>query len=236
MELKELEKSLGYEFRDKALLTTALTHPSYKNEHPQVGKDNQRLEFLGDAVIEIIVCHTVFERFSDWDEGGLTLMKSRLVNTGSVAKWGHEKGLSHYLLMGKGERSTGGAGRQSNLADAFEAVMGAIFLDGGMDAARSVLMPLIEGHLQGINTIEDMKGPKTVLQERLLAVVKKTPTYKVLPRSDNERNHRVEVLLCGRVLATGTGKNKREAERKAARKAIKELETYTDEQLRDLCG
>jgi len=231
-----MEEKLGYNFKDLELLKTALTHPSFKNEHPEIKEDNQRLEFLGDAVIEITVCHAVYLKFTQWDEGGMTLLKSRIVNTENLAKWGMELELSKRLIMGRGEAKTGGAFRQGNLADTFEAVIGAIFLDGGMDAAKAVLTPMVNSFMQGIITIEDLKDPKTLLQEKTLAVVKKAPDYREIT-SDNKEGaiHSVEVVLCGHVLATGTGKNKREASRDAAKKALDELKNYAPGHLGSFC-
>lgn len=232
MNLDELEAGLAYKFKDPELLKAALTHPSFRNEHLGVKEDNQRMEFLGDAVIEIVVCHAVYLKFTDWDEGGMTLLKSKMVNTENLAKWGKDLGLPKWLTLGRGEAKSGGAFRRGNLADCFEAVIGAVFLDGGMQAAVSVLSPRIDAFMQGIITIEDLKDPKTLLQEKTLAIVKKAPDYKEIQTKDT---HRVEVLLCGRLLATGEGKNKRQAARNAAKNALTILDTYTPEQLTEIC-
>ena len=234
MKLEKLEERLGYRFKDIQLLKTALTHPSFRNEHPETGADNQRMEFLGDAVIEIVVCHAVYLRFTDWDEGGMTLLKSRMVRTDNLANWALELGLPDWLIMGRGEAGSGGAFRHGNLADVFEAVIGAIFLDGGMNAVVSILSPRLEAFMKDIVTIEDMKDPKTLLQEKLLAVVKKTPDYREIQATASNQ-HQVEVLLCSNRLAIGFGRNRRQAERDAAKKALQAIDNYTRKQLTDMC-
>lgn len=219
-----MERNLGYRFRDPALLRQALTHRSYANEQGLRGADNERLEFLGDALLDLLVSEELFRRFPDQPEGALSRMRASIVNEGALASHARRVGIGDALLLGRGEERTGGREKDSLLADAFEAVVAAIYLDGGMSPLQLVmdrhLFPYVDFSLS-------LRGEdyKTMLQERLQAVSRK-PVYRTVQVSgpDHSPLYRVEVMDGERILGGGTGTSRKGAEQNAAREALARLE------------
>ncbi len=221
-----VEDRLGYRFNNPDLLRQALVHRSYLNENPGLGlPDNERLEFLGDVVLSLIVAETLFRRFPDLPEGKLTRLRAWLVRTETLARWARELDLGAELLLSRGEEQTGGRSRPSILASAFEAVLGAVYLDGGLDAARRVLLPFVERELEKLRDPDEVLDPKTRLQEVAQARWQVTPSYVTVHQSgpSHRRKFTVEVRLGDRVLATGQGYSKQAAEQEAARIALARL-------------
>lgn len=214
--MKQLEKNIGYHFRDKNLLKTAVTHSSFANENRGGLAYNERLEFLGDAVLQLITSEKLFKENPDMPEGRMSKQRAALVCEDALAGYSKEIHLGDFMLLGKGEEATGGRNRPSILADAFEALIGAIFLDGGMDnAKRFVLHFLDAAHLS-------LKDYKTLLQE----IIQKNPgerlSYVTTGESgpDHDKMFNVEVHLNSNVIGKGTGKSKKQAEQAAAKEAL----------------
>ena len=177
-ENRELE--LGYVFRDHELLKLALTHPSVAHEQGAAMQTNQRLEFLGDAVLQLVLTRELYEKFPGFDEGPLTKARAKLVNRQTLAAHGAVLNLGAHLTLSRGEETHGGRERPSALADAYESVVGAIFLDGGFEAAREFILREFSGNLVNIGVIPIMENPKGELQELLQAVSAEAPQYSVL--------------------------------------------------------
>lgn len=212
-------ESFGYEFKNKNLVKTALTHSSYANERHCVC--NERMEFLGDAVLSIIVSDYLFENMPEENEGKMSKLRASLVCEQSLAKLAKEIGINDRVMLGKGEELSGGRGRASILSDAFEAVLAAIYLDGGMDAAREWLLKLMEKDLKLAAAGKTYCDYKTMLQE---AVQKNGGTilYKVISEKgpDHHKDFTVELFISGKSIATADGMSKKDAEQHAAKKAL----------------
>lgn len=221
--MQSLESRIDFKFRNSLLLAEALTHPSLAYESQKPHFDNQRLEFLGDAVIQLIITEELFTRFPEFSEGRLTKLRSRLVSRSALAKLANDIRLGEYLLLGKGEEASGGRRRDSTLADAFEALMGAIHLDAGRKSCRDVLLRLIEEEMARIEDSPEEKNPKGELQELLQALHPEAPLYEIISESgpDHRRVFQSRVSWRGQVLATGKGKSKKEAEIRAAAEALR---------------
>ncbi len=225
--LKRLQDSLGLSFRDQELLRLALTHPSYVNEHPEeAGVSNQRLEFLGDAVIDLVVAREMYQRLPGLDEGDLTELRSQVVRGQVLARVARRLGLGRYLLLGQGEASAGGSDRDSNLAAALEALVGAVFLDRGYAAAQRLVSRILEPELTQARAEGVSKDPKSQLQERMQRDGKGTPGYQVVSTEGppHQRRFTVHVIVDGQVLGTGQGSRRVDAERQAAAQALKTME------------
>ncbi len=221
--LNELESKLGYQFKNPALLEQALTHPSLSYETQRaIGQDNQRLEFLGDAVLQLILTHELFQRFSDFNEGALTKLRSRLVSRSALMEYAREIQLGDYLRMGRGEETSGGRSRPSALADAFEAVVAAIYLDGDYSAARTVVLTLLEESLTLLSEQPIEVNPKGQLQELLQSKSTGSPNYTIISQEgpDHAKRFEANVEWAGEILGTGTGQSKKEAEIAAAGMAL----------------
>lgn len=220
--MESLESVFGYTFRDRALLTEALTHASlgYESQHSQ--PDNQRLEFLGDAVIQLLLSELLYQRYREADEGLLTKTRAQLVSTKALAKIARGIHLGGFLLMGRGEESHGGRERDSSLADALEAIAGAVFLDGGMEAARHLAQRLFTAELESLGATPVDQNPKGQLQEMLQAISPQSPSYRIIEESgpDHAKSFVAIVLWDGRELGRGLGRSKKEAEVDAARVAL----------------
>lgn len=215
------EKIIGYTFTNKKLLTQALTHSSYANEKKHPGGSNERLEFLGDSVLSIVVSEYLYTHLTNIAEGELTKLRASLVCEKSLHVFAMEIKLGDYLLLGKGEENTGGRERPSILADAFEAVIAAIYLDGGLEPAARHILRFIPKDLQHCqkSAFHDFK---TILQE----IVQKNPEekveYNLVGEEGPDHNKRfvVEVCLNSNVIGRGSGKSKKEAEQMAAKEAL----------------
>lgn len=219
-DLNELQKKLGYRFKNEGLLMRALSHSSYANEnHETCGGSNERLEFLGDSVLGFITAENFFKNYTKFPEGELTKLRANMVCEKSLAGFASQINLGEYLLLGKGEVVTGGRNRPSIQADAFEAVIAAIYLDGGMDSARKFVLGYID---EAIKKHQSIKDYKTILQE----VVQKNPgeivEYVLVGESgpDHDKRFEVEVHLNSNVIGKGIGKSKKRAEQEAAREAL----------------
>ena len=221
----ELQTRLGYTFRDMALLRLALTHPSVAHELGSPVQTNQRLEFLGDAVLQLVLTRALYDRFTDFGEGPLTKARAKLVNRRSLAERARSLDLGAHLTLSRGEEMHGGRGRPSALADAFEAVLGAILLDGGFDAAREFIGREFRGAVADLEVIPSQENPKGELQELLQAVSPEAPHYEVVSASgpDHDREFECTVHHGGTELARGIGKSKKAAESEAALAALRKL-------------
>jgi len=225
MEYDELQQKLGYSFRDLRLLRLALTHPSVAHEQGSPVQTNQRLEFLGDAVLQLVLTRELYERYPGLDEGPLTKARARLVNRASLAAKGRELGLGSHLLLSRGEELHGGRDRPSALADTVEALLGAVFLDGGLDAASGFVLREFGESLAGIASQTAADNPKGELQEFLQSSSAESPQYAVASVSgpDHDRVFECTVHHRGRELARGQGKSKKAAESAAAMAALQKL-------------
>ena len=213
-----LEKALGYQFQDLAHLELALTHRSYANEQAEPPPHNERLEFLGDAVMSLVVGHLLMEQHPDWPEGELSKARSRLVSEAGLAELAQSLDLGEHLRLGRGEARTGGRTRPSVLADAMEAVAAAIFLDAGYTRANEVLRGWFSPRVTEVDVGLRARDPKTTLQELVQGARKRTPTYVLADTAgpDHERSFTVQLCIEDRPVALGTGRSKKEAEQAAA--------------------
>lgn len=219
--MNSLEKRLNYKFKNIDLLKNALVHSSYANEVRGNVHSNERLEFLGDSVLSIIVSEHLYNKFPNMPEGELTRMRASLVCEKSLCEFSRELGIGKYLNLGKGEDKNGGRERDSILADAFEAVLAAVYLDGGMDAAKAHIMNTV---LRDIKHCEDdtFKDYKTTLQEVIQRNPEESVSYILVNESgpDHNKSFTVEVHLNSNVIGKGTGKSKKQAEQMAAKQAL----------------
>jgi ribonuclease-3 len=218
----ELQARLGHHFRELDLLRLALTHPSVAHEQGVPVQHNQRLEFLGDAVLQLILTRVLYEKFPAFGEGPLTKARAKLVNRRSLAEKGRHLGLGEYLILSRGEETHGGRERPSALADTYEAVLGAIFLDGGFEAAREMVQNQFQEEFSGLAVIPMLENPKGELQEFLQARSSEAPHYHVVSASgpDHDRIFECTVQHEGIELAGGRGKSKKAAESEAALAAL----------------
>ncbi len=221
--LAEFEKIIEYSFNDKHILSLALTHSSYANEH-KLGKFeyNERLEFLGDAVLEFLVSRYIFEKYPELPEGELTKLRASVVCEGSLAKKAVDIHLGDFLYLGKGEELTGGRTRESILADAFEAVIGAVVIDGGIENAEKYVMGLMTDVISSVRNSFMLMDYKTRLQEEIQKSSKEPVAYAIVKESgpDHGKLFEAEVSHSGSVLGSGTGRSKKEAEQAAAKNAL----------------
>ncbi len=221
-----LENRLGVLFKDKTLLKQSLVHSSFLNENPDAGLlSNEKLEFLGDAVIGLSVAYALYDGCPGRSEGELTSLRSALVKGQTLARVASSLGLGDYLVMGKGEEAEGGRKRQSNLADAFEAVVGAVFLDQGYEAAKAFVMRTLASELDRSLAGDVPQDPKSRLQEISQSKGLGQPKYKVVEISgpEHDRSFSVEVIIEDKVLGKGAGRRKIDAEREAATEAYESL-------------
>ncbi len=225
-EFEALYKTLGYTFGDPALLVQAFRHSSYVNE--QVGvqiEDNERLEFLGDAVLDLAVSHLLMERNRQASEGELSRFRSTVVDEAGLCNVATRLELGRYLLLGKGEDQSLGREKPSILADVTEALIGAIYLDGGYDVARKIIEKLFDPLLNKVGTDDLVQDYKSLLQEFTQQTFKSLPKYRLAEETGPAHNKmfRIALAVNGIVLAEGTGKSKKEAEQAAAKEAFLRL-------------
>jgi ribonuclease-3 len=213
---------LGYTFRDPDLLLLALTHPSVAHEQGTAIQHNQRLEFLGDAVLQLVLTRELYDKFPGVGEGPLTKARAQMVNRRTLADQGRQVGLGEYMVMSRGEELNRGRERPSALADAFEALLGAIFLDGGFDAAQQFILERFRTQFGELDVIPNLENPKGELQEMLQAHSPEPVQYELASVSgpDHDRSFECAVYYRGQELGRGSGKSKKEAESKAAMKAL----------------
>lgn len=221
-----LESQMGYAFRDAALLELALTHPSRGHERKRRAPHNERLEFLGDAVLELVISEHLYRLFPDVAEGRLTKVRSHLVSRPALVELAAALNVGAHLLLGKAEESHGGRHRASNLANVMEAVIGAIFLDGGYDAARAFVIRLVEPRLGEVGDNPEPTNAKGLLQEKLHAIGEQA-VYRIMSETgpSHRRQFEAAVEVRGKVLGSGAGTTKKEAETRAATAALAVLST-----------
>ena len=220
--MRALEEALGHEFASAALLEEALTHPSVGYESHRQGLSNQRLEFLGDAVLQLVLTDFLFRTFPGFDEGSLTKLRARLVSRPALAGLARRLDLGSQLRMGRGEAASGGRERASTLADAFEALIGAVFLDAGMETASRVILGCCAEELEHLANEPREVNPKGQLQETLQAVALGSPSYSIVAEEgpDHRKTFVARVEWNGLTLADGIGPSKKLAETAAAEAAL----------------
>ena len=219
-DLSQLEEKIEYRFKNKSLLRQALTHSSYANENRGVSSFNERLEFLGDAVVSIASAELLFRKFPDMPEGELSKLRSSLVCTASLSDFAKEISLGEFLYLGKGEENTGGRERLSILENTFEALTAAIYLDGGLECAREFVLRFLSESLSTHHI--SFKDYKTLLQEVVQQNQGETLNYVITGESgpDHDKRFEAEVHLNSNVIGRGTGKSKKQAEQEAAKEAL----------------
>ncbi|MHC1742723.1 MAG: ribonuclease III [Syntrophobacteraceae bacterium] len=229
--LEQLQGSLCYRFSDSSLLLRALVHRSYVHDSGHADeKDNETLEFLGDSVLGLAISHLLFQRFPDYTEGDLSRIRSSIVNERELARLASDLGLGEHLLLGKGEELTGGRQKPSLLADTLEAILAAVYLDGGLTETFAIVERLFSPYFASDHIEHPLKNLdkdfKTQLQELAQARFKVTPTYSLIKEEgpDHEKIFFMEVYLGDAMLERGSGKSKKEAQQDAASRAIRKLE------------
>lgn len=218
--LSALENKIGHEFKKQSLLRQAVTHRSYANENRNSGPFNERLEFLGDAVLSLISADFLYNKFPSMAEGDLTKLRSSLVCTASLSEYARRLSLGDFLMLGKGELATGGKERDSNLENAFEAVIAAVYLDGGLEEARKFVLRFLDDSVETHHI--SFKDYKTKLQEIVQESHEETLNYVVTNVSgpDHNKRYEIEVHLNSNVIGKGTGRSKKQAEQEAAKQAL----------------
>ena len=224
-QLHSLEKKLGYVFNDINLLNKSLTHKSYANEISGSLKNNERFEFLGDSVLDLIVSEHMVKKFPQYAEGQLSKIRAAVVNENCLAGIAGAMGLGEYLLLGKGEDLSGGRGKNSILANAFEAVVGGIFSDSGLESAARVFLPRLEEKIIEYTGSGQVKDFKSELQEVTQVSRGCVPSYNIVGESgpDHEKLFEVTVMIGDDIMGGGKGRTKKEAEQMAAKMALEKL-------------
>lgn len=220
--MNPLEERVGYKFRNSLLLAEALTHSSISLERKNYPFDNQRLEFLGDAVLQLVVTEHLYKLFPDFSEGTLTKLRTRIVSRAGLKNRAVAIGLGAYLMMGRGEDASGGRIRASTLSDAFEALIGALYLDGGYDVVRDFIVREAEEDFAQMAQHPDEINPKGRLQELLQAIAPSAPIYEILSQTgpEHQKTFHCRVIWENIELARGTGRSKKQAEVAAATLAL----------------
>jgi ribonuclease-3 len=227
-EFEELQQRIEYRFRDRGLLEHALTHKSRAAEDASGGvADNESLEFLGDAVLGLVVADVLFRQYPTYDEGQKSKIKASVVSTQSLARHAERLRLGDHLILGRGEEKTGGRFKQALLADAYEALIAGIYLDGGLEAAAAFLARELKDAIDAGSAQPFVQDYKSALQERLQALGRPLPDYRVSGETgpDHRKIFSVDVVVAGEVLGMATGKAKKEAEQEAAKLALERLST-----------
>jgi ribonuclease-3 len=226
-DITKAEQALNLTFSDKALLQRALTHRSYINENPDYPlEDNERLEFLGDAILDFITGEYLYHHFPEMAEGQLTNLRSALVRTETLAQFASDLNLGEFLYLGKGEEEGGGRQRKAILCDAFEAVIGALYLERGIDVTRQFVQRMITPALENILNADTHKDAKSRLQEISQSQFQVTPTYRTIKEEgpDHAKKFTVEALIADKPYGTGCGFSKQAAAQAAAERALATLE------------
>jgi ribonuclease III len=227
-ELVRLSEQIGVPFHRLSLLDEALTHSSYTNESKNCMPHNERLEFLGDAVLELASSTYLYERFPDCSEGELTKMRASLVQSETLARLARGLELGSHLLLGRGELLGGGADRQNNLENAFEAVIGAVYLDGGWETARDYVARQFATEVLSVKRSHVSRDYKTTLQEHIQQKRHESISYELIGESgpDHDKRFTTRVLIGGESMGEGTGRSKKEAEQQAAAEALSHLKRH----------
>lgn len=222
---QKFAKRLSLKFKDWLLLSRALTHRSYLNEHPEALEDNERLEFLGDAVLDFIVGAWLYNEFPEMPEGDLTRMRSALVQTGQLAEFARAIKIGQALKLGYGEVQSGGRDRDALLCDAYEALVGAIYIDAGIEGVRKFIFPCLKDARDNILINHKHEDPKSKLQEWAQSKGYNTPVYIISSSSgpDHSKSFDVEVQINNEIYASGNGPSKQAAEKSAARNALTKI-------------
>ena len=217
MVFDDIEQIVGYCFKDKSLLKEALTHKSFAGEH-RAAHHNERLEFLGDSILGAIVANYIYQQCPHDEEGVLSKIKSNLVSRRNLYLWGKQLNLGRYMLLGRGELATGGRERDSIISNAMEAVIGAVYLDGGFPAAEALILPWVKTQ----DLTQDERDYKSMLQELLQKRGSQTPEYEVIQTigPEHDKIFTIRVTLNGKELGTGKGHNKKAAQQAAAENAL----------------
>ena len=223
-QLNRLQKNLKIKFKDKSLLNRALTHRSYVNEFRSL-KDNERLEYLGDSVLAVVINEYLFKRYEDYPEGDLAKIKSAVVSETTLARVAAEINLGSFLLMGRGEERCGGRERASILANTFEAIIGALYLDAGLKESKKYILSLLKSHIERIDKLSYLRDPKTALQEYVQGKYKERPLYEIVEESgpDHKKQFKVKLIIHGEDVSFGIGTSKRKAEMDAAKKLLEDV-------------
>ena len=231
--LKALQRKMGYRFKSLDLLNQGLRHRSFVHENlEESGQDNERLEFLGDAVLDLVISHLIMERYPDYPEGSLSRLRAAVVNETRLARISRDLSLGEYLLLGKGEEMTGGRGKNSILASSLEALLAAIYMDGGFKKAFKVVSQLFSSPLETAEKESFYQDFKTKLQELAQENLKASPRY-VLAKEygpGHDKVFGVKVLIQGKVAGMGAGKSKKEAQQRAAQRTLQKLQLFLKEQ------
>ena len=225
---QELMNRLHLFFNDELLLARAMTHRSYLNEHPEALEDNERLEFLGDAVLDFLVGEWLYNRFPEMEEGDLTQMRSALVQTNQLAAFARLLKFENTIRLGKGETKSGGKLRNTLLCDVFEAFIGALFLDKGIEVVKEFMKPLLEVAIEEVIEQHKNEDPKSQLQEWAQANGYSTPKYltRNVHGPDHAKVFEIEVRVNSKVMGEGIGKSKQAAEKSAAQKALESINQH----------
>lgn len=223
--LDDFARQVGIAISNPSLLRRALTHRSYLNEHPDALEDNERLEYLGDAALDFVTAAWLYNRYPEMDEGDLTRLRSSLVRTGQLAAFARELGLGENLLLGKGEEASGGRNRSALLCNAFEAFIGAIYLDSGVESVIKFMEPRLERAADSILKDETLLDPRSELQIWAQAAKGETPRYKTKDTfgPDHERQFLIEVMVGDELIGQGVGRSKQEAAQRAASDALSKI-------------
>lgn len=227
--LKALQKKIHYRFKSFDLLDQGLRHKSFVHEELEAGgQDNERLEFLGDAVLDLVISHLIMERHPEYPEGSLSRLRAAVVNQARLAEIARELTLGEYLLLGKGEEMTGGREKTSILAASLEALLAVVFLDGGYKKAYGVIFQLFSAHLKMAENEGFSQDFKTKLQEVSQETLKAMPRYLLVKEfgPDHDKVFGVKVLIQEKVVGVGAGKSKKEAEQRAAKRTLKNLRFF----------
>jgi ribonuclease-3 len=228
--MNPLEERIGYKFRNSLLLAEALTHSSISLERKNYPFDNQRLEFLGDAVLQLVVTEHLYQLFPDFSEGRLTKLRTRIVSRAGLKNHAVDIGIGGHLMMGRGEDASGGRTRASTLADAFESLVGAMYLDGGYGEVRDFILRETEEDFREIAAEPEEINPKGRLQEILQAIAPSAPLYEVISQSgpEHQKHFECRVVWENIELARGTGRSKKQAEVEAATAALQDRRWETE--------
>lgn len=224
--ISELDGKLGYKFKDQKLLELAIIHKSFGNEHRAAQsvsvRDNERLEFLGDAILDLIISQYLLETYPNFSEGDLSKLRAGLVNERSLAKVARALALGEYVWLGKGEELTGGRAKDSILASTFEAIVAAVYQDGGFETANTWVRTLFEDKITSAGSEDVLQDYKTKLQEVVQAKYRSAPRYEVVHSSgpDHDKTFEVQLSINGAVVCKATGKSKKQAEQLAAKEAL----------------
>ena len=221
----DIEQVIGYCFKDKSLIKEALTHKSFAGEH-RAAKHNERLEFLGDSILGAIVADYIYKQCPHDEEGVLSKIKSNLVSRRNLYLWGKEMGLGRYMLLGRGELATGGRERDSIISNAVEAVIGAVYLDGGFPAAEALILPWVKTQ----ELTQDERDYKSILQELLQKRSPQVPDYEVIQTvgPEHDKIFTVRVSVDGKELGVGKGHNKKAAQQAAAENALSRIKSHKE--------